>query len=70
MSYVAGIVNICEKKMDVQGNGQSAGNESTEENGVPAAEADGASDAETNGTADAVDKDEKNSTIKQWDSRY
>ena len=57
VSYVAGIVNICEKKMNVQGNGQSAGNESTEENGAPAAETNGATDGETNGTAD---KDEKN----------
>lgn len=60
VSYVAGIVKICEKKMNVQGNGQSAGNESTEENGAPAAEANGATDGETNGTADAADKDEKN----------
>ena len=49
---MAGIVRICEKKLNSQGNEQNAGDESTEANGTAAAEADD--------TEDAMDEVEKN----------
>ena len=52
VTYVAGIVRICEKKLNSQGNEQNAGDESTEANGTAAAEADD--------TEDATDEVEKN----------
>ncbi|MEE0200596.1 MAG: TPM domain-containing protein [Muricomes sp.] len=52
VTYVAGIVRICEKKLNSQGNEQNAGDESTEANGTAAAEADD--------TEDAMDEVEKN----------
>lgn len=52
VTYVAGIVRICEKKLNSQGNEQNAGDESTEANGTAAAEEDD--------TEDATDEVEKN----------
>ena len=52
VTYVAGIVRICEKKLNSQGNEQNAGDESTEANGTAGAVADD--------TEDAMDEVEKN----------